>query len=59
MAEMPKSAGKSTRLTRQMAQKEAEKIFDYDKDIVVGEYIKRLNKPIEIKADGRIQKVEG
>lgn len=39
--------------------KEAEKIFDYDKDIVVGEYIKRLNKPIEIKADGRIQKVEG
>ncbi len=38
--------------------KEAEKIFDYDKDIVVGEYMKHINKPIEIKTDGRIQKVD-
>lgn len=38
--------------------KEAVKIFDHDKDIVVGQYIKHLNKPIEIKADGRIQKVD-
>ena len=38
--------------------KEAEKIFDHDKDIVVGEYIKHLNKPIEIKGDGRITKVD-
>ncbi len=38
--------------------KEAEKIFDYDKDIVVGDYIRHLNKPIEIKSDGRIQKVD-
>lgn len=38
--------------------KEAEKVFDYDKDIVVGQYIKHLNKPIEIKGDGRIQKVD-
>lgn len=33
------------------------KIFNYDKDIVVGNYIKHLAKPIEIKADGRIEKV--
>ena len=37
--------------------KEAEKIFDYDKDVVVGEYIKHQNAPVEIKGDGRIQKV--
>ena len=38
--------------------KEAKKIFNHDKDIVVGEYIRHLNKPIEIKADGRITKVD-
>ncbi|MBQ8458544.1 5'-nucleotidase C-terminal domain-containing protein [bacterium] len=35
------------------------KKFDYDKDIVVGEYIKHQTKPIEIRSDGRITKVEG
>jgi len=34
------------------------KKFDYDKDIVVGEYIKHAKEPIEIKSDGRIQKIE-
>ena len=34
--------------------KEAEKIYDHDKDIIVGQYIKHLNKPIDIKSDGRI-----
>ena len=32
--------------------------FDYDKDIVVGNYIKHMNEPIEVKADGRIQVVD-
>lgn len=34
------------------------KKFDYDKDIVVGDYIKHLKSPIEIKTDGRIQVIE-
>ena len=32
--------------------------FDYDKDIVVAEYIKHHQGPIEIKSDGRITKVD-
>ena len=38
--------------------KEAVKVYNHDKDIVVGNYIKHQNKPIEIKSDGRIQKVD-
>lgn len=38
--------------------KTALKKFDYDKDIVVGEYIKHAKEPIEIRSDGRIQKVD-
>ncbi len=34
------------------------KKFDYDKDIVVGEYIKHQKDPIEIRSDGRITKVD-
>lgn len=34
------------------------KKFDYDKDIVVGEYIKHAKDPIEIRSDGRITKVD-
>ena len=32
--------------------------FDHDKDIVVGNYIKHENKPMEVKADGRIQVID-
>lgn len=32
--------------------------FDYDKDKLVSDYIKKLNKPIEIKSDGRLQIVD-
>lgn len=38
--------------------KHALKKFDYDKDIPVGEYIKHYKGDIEIKSDGRIQKVD-
>lgn len=38
--------------------KTALKKFDYDKDIVVAEYIKHYQGPIEIKSDGRITKVD-
>lgn len=34
------------------------KKFDFDKDIIVGEYIKHAKEPIEIKSDGRIVKVD-
>lgn len=33
------------------------KKFDYDKDIVVGEYIKHQQAPVEIKSDNRIELV--
>lgn len=36
----------------------AERQFDFDKDKLVVDYIKKLNKPFEIKADGRIQVVD-
>lgn len=36
----------------------AEAKFDFDKDKLVIDYIKRLDKPIDIKTDGRIQIVE-
>ncbi len=32
--------------------------FDHDKDIVVGNYIKHENQPLEVKADGRIQVID-
>lgn len=32
--------------------------FDHDKDIVVAQYIKHATEPIEIKADGRITKID-
>lgn len=38
--------------------KEAKKIFDHDKDVVVGEYIKKQTSPIHIKSDGRIVNVD-
>lgn len=38
--------------------KEAKKIFDYDKDVVVAEYIKKQTSPIHIKSDGRIVNVD-
>ena len=38
--------------------KEAKKIFDYDKDVVVAEYIKKQTSPIHIKSDGRIINVD-
>lgn len=34
---------------------EAEAKFEFDKDKFVIDYVKKLNKPIEIKADGRIK----
>ena len=34
------------------------KKFDFDKDVVVAEYIKHQQAPIEIRSDGRIEKVE-
>ncbi len=34
------------------------KKFDHDKDIVVAEYIKHAQDPIEVKSDGRITKVD-
>lgn len=34
------------------------KKFDYDKDIVVAQYIKHQKNPIEIRSDGRITKVD-
>lgn len=37
---------------------QALKKFDYDKDIVVGQYIKHLKTPIEIKSDGRIKVID-
>lgn len=33
------------------------KKFDFDKDIIVGKYIKHQKEPVEIKADGRIKKI--
>lgn len=33
------------------------KKFDFDKDIIVGEYIKHQKDPVEIKADGRIKMI--
>lgn len=36
----------------------AEAQFDFDKDKLVMDYIKRLNRPIDIKTDGRILVVE-
>lgn len=38
--------------------KEAEAKFDFDKDKLVIDYIKKLNKPIDIKTDGRITIVD-
>lgn len=38
---------------------EAEVKFDFDKDKLVIDYIKHLNKPLDIKADGRIKVVDG
>ena len=32
--------------------------FDYDKDKSAADYIKKLGKPVEIKADGRIKVVD-
>lgn len=32
--------------------------FDFDKDIIVGQHIKNCKEPIEIRSDGRIQKVD-
>ena len=29
--------------------------YDFDKDVIIGRYIKQLNRPIEIKSDGRIK----
>lgn len=37
---------------------QAEKIYDFDKDFLVVNYIKKLNKPIDIKPDGRITIVD-
>lgn len=34
------------------------KKFDYDKDVVIADYIKHQNKPVEIKSDGRIKMVD-
>lgn len=36
----------------------AEKTFTFDKDTLAIEYVKKLNKPIDIKTDGRIQIVD-
>lgn len=38
--------------------KDVKKMFDYDKDIVVAEYIKKQTSPISIKSDGRIINVD-
>lgn len=35
-----------------------DKLFDFDKDKLAIDYIKKLNKPVEIKSDGRIQVVD-
>lgn len=32
--------------------------FDYDKDKLAADYIKKLNKPIDVKADGRIKIID-
>lgn len=38
--------------------KDAKKIFDYDKDVVVAQYIKEQKTPLTIKSDGRIVNVD-
>ena len=38
--------------------KDAKKIFDYDKDVVVAQYIKKQTEPIIVKSDGRIINVD-
>lgn len=37
---------------------DAEIQFEFDKDKLVADYIRKLNKPVDIKADGRIQIVD-
>ena len=34
------------------------KKFDHDKDVVVGNYIKHENQPLEVKSDGRIEVID-
>lgn len=38
--------------------KDVKKMYDYDKDIVVAEYIKKQTTPINIKSDGRVLNVD-
>lgn len=38
--------------------KNVKKMFDYDKDVVVAQYIKKQTAPISIKSDGRIINVD-
>lgn len=38
--------------------KDAKKIFNHDKDVVVAQYIKKQTKPITVKSDGRIVNVD-
>lgn len=52
------ASGGDNLITNKIKTNEVDEIFDYDKDKLTCDYIKKLNKPIEIKDDGRINVID-
>ncbi len=52
------ASGGDNLISNKVASGEIDEKFDFDKDKLTCDYIKKLNAPIEIKDDGRIQVVD-
>ena len=52
------ASGGDNLISNKVASGEVDEKFDFDKDKLTCDYIKKLNAPIEIKDDGRIQVVD-
>ena len=52
------ASGGDNLIENKIAKKQIDEIFDFDKDKLVCDYVKKLNTPIEIKDDGRITVID-
>ena len=52
------ASGGDNLISNKIATNEIDERFDYDKDKLTCDYIKKLNQPIEIKDDGRITVID-